>query len=98
MEIFIGLGILLIVAIILGALLGGKNLGDTIRKGLGCLVLLLIIIIGAIIYSISGPKNGSAPQETVSSSNAYAYFIVKHNCETYTKPNKNSEIYGYLSK
>lgn len=94
MEIFI---IILIVIIILGALIGGKNLGDTVRKGCGCIVLLLIIIlIGGIIYSTSGPNEDSTPQEAILSSNDYAYFIVKQNCETYIKPNKNSEISGYF--
>jgi len=36
MELFV---ILLIVVIIIGAFLGGRNLGDTVRKGCGCLVL-----------------------------------------------------------
>ncbi len=94
MDIFI---IILIVIIILGALIGGKNLGDTVRKGCGCIILILIILlIGGIIYSTSGTKNDSTSQEAVSSSNDYAYYIVKHNCETYIKPNKNSEISGYL--
>lgn len=96
MDIFIGLGILLIVIIIIGAIIGGKNLGDTVRKGCGCLVIMLIIIIGIIIYTISEKETDSSPQETVSTSNDYAYFIVKQNCETYSKPNINSEILGYL--
>lgn len=90
---FYALGVLLIVIIILGALFGGKYFGDTIRKGCGCLVLLLVIIIGAIIIYIS---EDSTPQEKASSSNDYGYFIVKQNSETYTKPNKNSEISGYI--
>ena len=95
MDIFI---IILIVIIILGALIGGKNLGDTVRKGCGFFVFLLIIIIGAIIYTIniSDTKKDSSPQEKVSTSNDNAYFIVKQNCETYTKPNKNSKILGQL--
>jgi len=95
---FSTLGILLIVIIIFGALLGGKNLGDTVRKGCGCFIFLLIIIIGVIIYtiSISEKDNDSKPQEKVLTSYGQAYFIVKQNCETYTKPNKKSKISGYL--
>ncbi|MCD6542957.1 MAG: SH3 domain-containing protein [Flavobacteriaceae bacterium] len=95
---FSTLGIILIVIIIFGALIGGKNLGDTVRKGCGCFVFLLIIIIGAIIYTIniSEKKNDSTHHEKVLKSYDHAYFIVKQNCATYTKPNKNSKISGYL--
>jgi hypothetical protein len=100
MDIFITLGIFLIVLIIFGALVGGKNLGDTVRKGCGCFIFLLILIIGAItiIYTItiSETKKDSNSQEKVSTSNNNTYFIVKQNCETYTKPNKKSKISGYL--
>lgn len=98
MDIFTILGILLIVVIIFGALMGGKNLGDTVRKGCGCFVVLLIIIVGAIIYFYNKPetKKDPSPQEKVSTINDNAYFIVKQNCVTYTKPNKNSEKSGDL--
>lgn len=39
--------IIFIVIIILGVLFGGESFGDTIRKGCGCLVS--IIIIGALL-------------------------------------------------
>ena len=44
--------ILLVIIILLGALAGGDSLGETIRKGIGCLVviflvLLVVVIIGA---------------------------------------------------
>jgi hypothetical protein len=44
--------ILFVIIILLGALAGGDSLGETIRKGIGCLVviflvLLVLVIIGA---------------------------------------------------
>ena len=44
--------ILFVIIILLGALAGGDSLGETIRKGIGCLVviflvLLVLLIIGA---------------------------------------------------
>lgn len=43
---------LLIIVIIIGAFLGGNSLGSTIRKGCGCLILLVIIAIatGILFY------------------------------------------------
>jgi hypothetical protein len=38
---------LLIIAVIIGALLGGESFGETIRLGCGCLVLL---VVAAVIY------------------------------------------------
>ena len=104
MELFIGLGILLIVIVIFGALAGGESFGDTIRKGFnkgcGCLATILIIIvifiIAVTIFYTSDTKKDSTPKETVSSSNDYAYFIIKKDCATYTKPDKSSEISEYL--
>src|SRR6056297_3800143 len=95
MEILIPL---LIIIIILGALLGGKNFGDTVRKGCGFLILLMIIIVAIILtfYSPYGFKKDTYKQETVSSSDFSSYFIVKQDCETYTKPNNKSEISGNL--
>lgn len=43
MEFWIGL---LVVIVILGALAGGESFGDTISKGIG--ILLLLIIIGIL--------------------------------------------------
>lgn len=92
MDFLVILGII----ILLGALIGGKHFGDTVRKGFGCFVLLLVVLIGILIFNFSQTNEDSPPKEEFSSSKDYAYFIVKHNCETYTKPNKNSEISGYL--
>jgi uncharacterized protein YpmB len=95
MEILIPL---LIVIIILGAILGGKSFGGTVRKGCGFIILLIIIIValGVIFYSESESKNSPNNKEAASSSNASAYFIVKQDCQTYTKPNIKSNISGHL--
>ena len=94
MEILIPL---LIVVIILGALLGGKSFGGTVRKGCGFILLVIIIVaIGVIFYSQSESKKAPNNKEAVSSSNASAYFIVKQDCQTYTKPNIKSDISGHL--
>jgi len=41
--------VLLVVIIILGALVGGNSLGETIRKGLGCLLVIALILL-AIVF------------------------------------------------
>ena len=89
---------LLIIAIILGALLGGKSFGGTVKKGCGFLILLVIIIftLGLIFYSLPNSKKAPHDKEEVSSSNASAYFIVKKNCQTYKKPNIESDPSGQL--
>ncbi len=88
----------MIVVIILGALLGGKSFGGTVRIGCGFLILLVVIIvaIGVVLYSRSESKKAPNNKEAVSSSNASAYFIVKQDCQTYTKPNIKSDISGHL--
>ena len=91
--------ILLIIVIILGALLGGKSFGGTVRKGCGFLILLIIIIavaIGAILYSVADSNNDPDNNEAVSRGNISAYFIVKQDCRTYTSPDIESDSAGYL--
>lgn len=89
---------LLIIAIILGALLGGKSFGGTVKKGCGFLISLVIIIvtIGLIFYSLPDSTKSPNDKEEVSPSNASAYFIVKKNCQTYIKPNIESDPSGHL--
>ena len=41
---------LLAVILILGALVGGNSLGETIRKGLGCLAVLLLILFALVFF------------------------------------------------
>lgn len=93
MELFGWLGVLLIIIIIVGALLGGRYLGDIIRKGCGCLVILLwILIFIAIANYVYDWKNSADSASGIE----YGYFVVKEDCEIYTKPNIESEIAGYL--
>jgi len=87
---------LFIIVIILGALLGGKSFGGTIRTGCGVFSLLLMILIGAIYYAASASQQERRDTETVSSGTSV--FRVKEDCETYTKPTIDSDIAGYLVK
>jgi hypothetical protein len=89
---------LLIVVIILGALLGGKSFGGTVRKGCGFLILVVIIIIAISVffYWQSESKKDPNNKEAVSSSNVPAYFIVKQDCQTYTEPDIKSDISGHV--
>jgi hypothetical protein len=43
---------LLVIIIILGALAGGNTLGETIRSGCGCLVMIIVVILA--ITAING--------------------------------------------
>ena len=45
--------VLLVVILILGALLGGNSLGETIRKGLGCLVVILLVLMAFVFFGAS---------------------------------------------
>ncbi len=40
---------LFIVIVILGALVGGNSLGETVRKGVGCLLVIFLIALAIVI-------------------------------------------------
>lgn len=86
--------LLLILVIILGALLGGKSFGETVRKGCGFLILLVIIVIGIGIfyYSQTNSKKTPVNQDVISTGDNSAYFIVKENCKSHIKPNIESDV------
>ena len=88
----------LIVAIILGAILGGKSFGGVVSKGCGFLAFIvsLTIVIIALIYAFSGSEETPNNIEEVTSGAASGYFIVKQDCEIYTKPNIESDVSGQL--
>jgi len=88
--------VFLIVIIILGALLGGKSFGSTVRIGCGFFILLVVIAIGVIFYLRSESKTVPNNNDAVSSSVVSAYFIVKQDCQTYTKPNIKSDSSEHL--
>jgi len=48
MEFWIGL---FLVIVVLGALAGGKSFGETISKGIGCLIVIVIGIIALLILA-----------------------------------------------
>lgn len=90
--------LLLIVVIIIGALLGGKSLGGTVRKGCGCLILLAVITIAVSVfyYSQTDSKETHEDKKSFSATNNSVYFIVKENCQTFIKPNIESDVSGNL--
>ena len=65
---------LLIIIIIIGAILGGKSFGDTVRKGCGFLIILLII---AFVIILIAPWNSKRKnnQETINSTYVSAYLL-----------------------
>lgn len=83
----------LVVVIIIGALLGGKSFGGTVRKGCGFLIMLVIIAIaiGIFFYSRTDSKKIPENKEVIST-----HFTVKENCRTYIKPNIESDVSGNL--
>lgn len=95
MEVLI---LLLIVAMIIGALLGGNTFGGTIRKGCGFLLLLIIVAIGIWLFFLSPTNSKTATEnpEVISTVDHWAYFIVKENCQTYIQPNIESDVSGNL--
>lgn len=88
--------VILIIVIIIGALLGGKSFGGTVRKGCGFIIFVVIIValISALLYrsSETNPNN----KEAASANSTPAYYIVKHDCQTYAKPDINSDTLGYI--
>ena len=89
---------LLIIVIIIGALLGGKSFGGTVRKGCGFIILLVIIfvVLGVFVNSQNNSKKTPENKEVISVGNNSAYFIVKENCQTFIKPNIESNVSGNL--
>lgn len=86
-----------IIVVIIGALLGGKSFGGTIRKGCGFFVMLVIIAIAMSVYSSRiDLENGPENQEVSSTVDKSARFVVKENCQTYTQPNIKSDSSGNL--
>ena len=90
--------VLLIVVIIIGALLGGKSFGGTVRKGFGFFLWLVIIAIAVVVffYSQTDSEKTADEQEVISTSDNLTYLIVKENCQTYIKPNVESDVSGNL--
>ena len=43
---------LLVVIIILGALVGGDSLGETIRMGLGCVLVIALVLLALIFIGV----------------------------------------------
>ena len=41
---------LLVVILILGALVGGDSLGETIRKSIGCLVVIFLFVLALVFF------------------------------------------------
>ena len=91
---------LLIAIIIFGALVGGKSFGGTIRKGCSFLVLLVILIlaIGLFFYPWGCSDKNPDNQEAVTTTDGSAYFIVKKDCQSYAKPNIESDKLEYIEK
>jgi hypothetical protein len=48
--------VLLVVIIILGALVGGNSLGETIRKGSGCLLVIALVLL--VLFFIGVANQG----------------------------------------
>ena len=87
--------VLLAVVVIIGALLGGKSFGGTVRKGCGVLILLLIIgiiVIGIFYYSKTDIEN----QESIPTLENSPHYIATENCATYSKPDIESTSEGSL--
>lgn len=91
MEVLVLLG----VVVIIGALLGGKSFGGTVRKGCGFLIMLLILgVIAIAIFYYS--RTDTEDQEAISTTENSANYIAKENCSTYSKPDIESTSEGSL--
>ncbi len=92
--------VLLAVVVIMGALLGGKSLGGTIRKGCGFFILLLIlgiVALGILQYlSADSKSTQDEEKEVILTSDNSPNFVAKENCKTYPEPNIESVSSGNL--
>jgi hypothetical protein len=105
------IGIIVTLAIILGAIFGGKDFGDTMRKGMCCLFWLTIIAVGIIFLYIGykrsqnasgsgdSSRGGSGSQtSTLDDSKTYTFVVLKKDAACYLQPNKNSAVDSYVNK
>ena len=84
--------VLFIVILIIGALLGGKNLGDTFRKGCGCFVILILLLVFGSIYFFSNYYHTNENKEITEQKLSYT---LTSDSDVYLKPDINSEVIGY---
>ncbi|MFZ6052564.1 hypothetical protein [Halocola ammonii] len=89
--------ILLIIVIIIGAILGGKSFGGTIRKGCGCLgyVVIALVVIILLALIISSMLTSESDQEIEIDNNS-VHYISKDGCPIYTKPNIEPDTVEFL--
>lgn len=94
-----------VLAIILGAILGGENLGDTLRKGLGCLFWLAVLA-GIVLFIgyRNSQKNSPTPTSSKSSTPVSSdcietqFVVTAADVPCYSKPNFSSSTVGTLPK
>ena len=85
---------LLAAAIIIGALLGGRTFGETVRKGCGCMAVVLLIFLGLFAFLVIIP-NAEPTYDPVEEA-AYLTFIATDNCTAYASPDISSNVVGEL--
>jgi heme A synthase len=61
--------VILAVVIVIGAILGGNSFGETVRKGCGCITIIILLLIAAAIYvgsnvDIDDADTSHTPNET----------------------------------
>lgn len=108
-----GIIVIVLLAIVFGALSGGENFGDTMRKGLGCIFSLVVLVVGVLIFieykdrnsggSFSGGGNSGGGSSGLYSSNSedngtHTFVVRREDTPCYVNPNKNSAVDGYVSK
>ncbi len=67
---------------------------------MGCgfiaLAAFVLVVLGLIIFWLPGLNDSAENREAVPTRNVSAYFIVKEDCPTYTKPDIRSDTAGSL--
>lgn len=88
--------VILIIVIIVGALLGGKSFGGTIRKGCGFFALILgILIVAFLLFGLLETSTSDSQQEK-STEEYSARFTAIDDCPIYSKPDIKSDSLGVL--
>lgn len=87
----------LVIIIIIGALLGGKTFGETLKKGCGFIFIMIILLalgIGLLFYyyKVSDKAVENENHKTNLSTDNSTYFIAQKNCRAYQKPDIQSKI------
>lgn len=85
--------ILLVIVIIIGALLGAKTFGGTVKRGCGFILIAVLLLVALFVYQCG--DGSQDPQEPDRESTAFIAFKA---CVCYQRPDVKSDSLDLLSE